>query len=286
MIRKEIPSSTILPSKIVLFKFDSVFEFYDYLNDKINKNYREAFEHVINNDESWVGENYDECMQALKCGYANNVNQLSKTVKLTEKYFSEGHINKTRLENYYCGSRPNVANYVQGLPLNMMRLKKAPQTNKIINIIFDCSINCRERKRTVCEKFNNALAYIYKVCLKGYKVRLSALAPFNIDKVQEAPFLLIKLKDESEPFNLTKLSYPCTSVSFFRAFCVRNFYQIYRHFVENKKTNINYSKGAGIPLYHVDSEKRNNLLSAITEPNTTTLYVNLYSDLERTFNNL
>lgn len=286
MIKKEIHPGTTLPSKIVLYKFNSVFKFYDHLTEKFDKFYLRVFKTLIGEDDERIGENYEECMQALKCGYANNVNELSKTIRLTEKYFSEGQANKSRLENYYCGSRPNVANYIQGLPLNMMRLKKTPQPRKIVNIIFDCAVSCVEEKEDVCKMFNNILAYIYKVCLRGYKVRLSLLAPFNVNKTQEAPFLMIKLKDEDEPFNLTKLSYPCTSVSFFRAFCIKAFYDIYWRYIENKQAKDSFDSGGGVPLYRVNNEKRSSLLSAISEPNTTTLYVNLYSDLERTFNNL
>lgn len=286
MIKKEIHPDTTLPSKIVLYKFNSVFDFYDFLNENFTKPHWNLFELHVNARKHWIGENYEECMQALKCGYKNNVKELSKTIKLTEKYFSEGQANKSRLENYYCGSRPNVANYIQGLPLNMMRLKKTPQPKKIVNIIFDCDVSCNQKKKQVCERFNNILAYIYKVCLKGYKVRLSLLSAFNVNRAKEAPFILIKLKDETEPFNLTKLSYPCTSVSFLRAFCIIAFYQIYWHLAENKQSEDSYVQNAGMPLYSVNSNKRSSLLSAISEPNTTTLYVNLYSDLERTFNNL
>lgn len=286
MIKKEIATDTFCPSKIFLYKFESIFEFYDFLNEKFDDRHRTTFQTFIDGNPKWIGEDYNECMQALKLGYANSVQAMSKTIKLTEKYFTEGQLKKNRVENYYCGSRPNVANYVQGLPLNMMRMKKAPQPKKIINIIFDNAVGYGQKKSFVCKKFNEILSYVYKVCLKGYKVRLSLLSAFNVNRVDNAPFLLIKLKEEDEPFNLSKLSYPCTSVSFFRAFCLIAFYDIYRQLIEKKGDHTNYTSSAGTPFYNVSSDKRNSLLSAISEPNTTTLYVNLYSDLERTFNNL
>lgn len=281
MIEKYINVQSPKFDKLHCFKFESLNEFKDFLTNNLTSQQICNANWFYEYKKRFYCNSVEECFEYIEKGYPNKAKTLAKTVKMTSKAFQQGSQPRIEHDNYYYGSRPNIQNTLIGLPKTMVRQRKQPKPKKILNVLIDTAVSWTITKKEYEYFFNNALAYVYRLALKGYSIRLSLLNCFSLGHRNTLPTIVVNLKHESQPFNLTRLSYPSVGLSFFRmlSYCC-----FYAHYLKTKYPEEVCSVG-GEPLYaNHNNQARLDILNAISEPNTTMIYVNYNSDLERTFN--
>lgn len=269
--------------------FNCAYYSYDNMQDLLETT--ELERHIRINDAAiderpiWFGvKNSQQVINYMKNGYDNSVDNLKQTVRLAEAKFTEGNIDRRKLKRSVYGSKVNVPNYLIGVPNCMYRNKKEPRPEKIITIYYDIAIGYFGRKEAYEEKSNEIMSYIVALEKKGYRVRLN-LFTSHTDKKQSNKiqnFFSLCIKHEDTPINIQKISYPTTSLSFFRYVELQCWY---RGFLNNYDENgVNCVDGCGYPLYHYPPDYRNTMLENIARDGETMLYVSHETDLKRMFN--
>lgn len=201
------------------------FEKYDSLN-AFEKSFERAENPVYTGKEceskekggSFCGtESFEEALSQLKNGRPEIISELKKDA---QKVSSSGVSFRTIRKNDFSGYAPNVGRALAGLPRDMRKKKRVQQPTKTVTLIYSCSAPGSVR-HTDLDKAGRAffrLAYNFE--MNGIKTRLFVL-PYAGEQPGNKAFCLVKLKDFSGRFDLTRLSFPLTSPSMLRRFGFR-----------------------------------------------------------------
>lgn len=229
-------------------------------------------------------ETSQQIINYMKNGYDNSVDNLKQTVRLAEAKFTEGNIARRKLKRSVYGSKVNVPNYLIGVPNCMYRNKKEPRPEKIVTVYYDITVHEDISQTTYEKKANEIMSYIVALEKKGYRVRLNIFSAhtqvFQAKKIQN--FFSLCIKHEDTPINIQKISYPTTSLSFFRYVELQCWYLGHLNNYSDKGNN--FVKGCGRPLYYLGYVYRNRVLENIARDGETMLYVSHETDLKRMFN--
>ena len=277
-----------LPSpqcRMRVYEFQNYNDFCETFNEIIaNKEFCLDMKFEINSNSKWFGNNFEEIVDYMNGKkFENSVDKLIQTIKFTERAYQQGDFQRKKAQSAVAGSRPNISNYINGLPNAMYRYKKAPRQEKILNIFLDVSVHGYVEQKEKEEKFNEIFAYLLKLQLKGIKYRLNLIKIANFGYLH-LPLVsfTIPLKREDEILNASRLAYPCISMSFFRGVILDGFYRV-RHYSKNKGE---YNEGVSKPFYCASSYIRASILQPLARDNDNVIYVSFKSDLERTFSEL
>ena len=112
------------------------------------------------------------------------------------------------------GYQVNVANYLLGIPTDMINKEATKKSQKIINIIVNSTVSAGVRTSDIIKA---GIYYITTIDLLekiGYRCNLYAMSNFSSDG--EIGMSMVKIKTDREPFNIKKLAFVLANPSFQR----------------------------------------------------------------------
>lgn len=204
---------TFYDKKINVGYFDSVNEYINYLEDTPR---------LLDRDKSSeTGDYHFTGTKSLKealdlCKYGDEelgtyvYNQVLKIDNIDT-------VNKNRQAyiNDIVGFTPNVPNYVMGIPTNMIRDNRTIIKSKIINIYINLSAHAGTSSDSIKKNAAKYVAAINKLEQEGY--RCNVYAGNCADTWSDDEYcVIVKVKGDREPLNLTKMAFPLCHPSMLR----------------------------------------------------------------------
>ena len=170
------------------------------------KQYREV------SGSDWRGDvSFKEAQDLLLHGYDKNIDAMVKRVGVLQK---EGSSRKTKRFADCVGYAPIVPNALMGTPNSMMNQKKVPIKNKVVTILYSPQVSCGVDASEVTEfgcKFINSVMNLER---NGYRVRIDYVDCYTSEGNDKRQYVLrIPLKNEHQPVNIKRLSFPLTHVA-------------------------------------------------------------------------
>lgn len=181
-------------------------------------------------------------------------------------------------EKRYCrnGYYPNVGKAVRGDTRCMAKYVNTTKASKIVEVIWDPGASSSEIQETIAAQGVKLLAKIKALEIMGYRVKLFVQGFKGRPETNEIYMCRITIKEENQPLDLSRISYPLANVNMLRQWVF--------HWYENLP-DARYIDGYGVSLYRWDGYKRKQVLDAVNIK-ANQYYVNLGTDIESLFNPL
>lgn len=209
--------------KMKLVEFDSLLDFYNYIN---NTPINEAFEYrkhdlssVKENHHNWSGtKSYEEAVELFKNGWTLGAQDLTQKLKLAETDKQVQMTAKNILS--MCGYQAIVPLYLNGVPNNMVNKRLTPVKQKVITINKALSASAGVSTQILMNESVKCFQIIKKIEASGVRVNLNLMISTGHVIVK------IRLKSSTEKLNISKLAFPLVHVSMFRRLYFR-FVEVY-----------------------------------------------------------
>lgn len=144
-----------------------------------------------------------------------------------KKYKTNGCKDKPTIKKDVVGHSVNVPLYLSGAPRCMYK-RMNTINNKIINIIYNCSVPCMVDQDDIVKTTTELMKNIIKLEQDGYRVNLYIMEYNDND---DGYGFLLKLKTDRETLNIKKLCFPLVSSSFLRRIDFRIKERLYKDWI-------------------------------------------------------
>lgn len=251
----------------IMETYDDFSEFFTTCDSREwNDDFYEKARTRYSDDDDWAGASYNQAREFMVYGYKESVKQTSSDIDKLQK---QSIINKPKRQRDYVGFSPIIPNVINGYPKSMWNDKRKQMSSRVITILYDVSIACGISREEMRKRGAEITSYIMNIERLGYRVRIDVLDGF----CGEQKYLLrIPIKNENNPINLKRISFPMTHTAFSRTLG----FDWYERLPKGK-----YMGGYGTPIYAVDSVDRKKLFERILDG--TEYYLNYKSDLNEVF---
>lgn len=163
-------------------------------------------------DKRFTGtDNWAEAQNLLATGYKDGCKDLLNCetgVKVANE------INRAKVARNYAGYAPCVPAAIIGMPKTMYHKTKVISKQPVINLYYDCGVNCSIGTGTMIQGGKNLYSLINYLDTHGVRVNLFLLVAAC--KADNFAYLCIKAKNSDTPVNPQLISYPLIHPSFFR----------------------------------------------------------------------
>lgn len=112
------------------------------------------------------------------------------------------------------GCAPNVPAYLCGAPNSMIAIKKEQQKTRTLSILFNARVACNIRTNQIIEASAKILSAILNIESQGIRVELLYTAAVYDHNQNIMP--IIKIKNQQQPLDVTKIAYVFAHPSMFR----------------------------------------------------------------------
>jgi hypothetical protein len=274
MQRKQIESSGF---KILYEKFDNTHELVKVLSEREpNADYKRQGE--LTKDrlrESWHGVNkMEKAHELLYYGWNKEIEAFKKQIKVNSSNLN--YKKKARIFADYVGSAPIVANAIMGIPTAMVGTNYKPKRNKVLNMLVDCGVSAHVETRQILEWGAKVVAIINRLEREGYRCRVEVMYNFGNSGGSTQQILRFKVKEESEPIDLQRFTFPMAHPAMFRAIGFQ---------WEETLPGGRALSGKGSPLYTYSHSDRDKILEMINDSSSKLIYTNYRTDLEDVLRN-
>lgn len=177
-------------------------------NGGYNRNYRD--------DETFIGVNtYEEAANMLRYGYAPNIQEVRTKINKTINTVTSK--NGIAFRNDVVGFAPNVPNAIMGVPQSMISMKRVPKRAKVIHMIVDIGVLGKKTAEQVNSWGIKLIEKIISLEMSGYRIRLEYLKCISNDQNNNYFLVRVLMKNEFNPFDLKRMSFPLSHVAMQRA---------------------------------------------------------------------
>lgn len=159
-----------------------------------------------------AGVPYEQALKYVVSGYAENYDKYLSIKKQIDKSVPI-FVDRREPVKSVAGSRPNIVNFIAGVPNNMYKLQRKEE-NKFITIHFNLGYPHYTTQEQVRNRGILSLNLIKLLELNGYKVKLNTF--FLIYEGNEIMYIKVNLKRHGELISERKCYYPMCSKEFFR----------------------------------------------------------------------
>jgi hypothetical protein len=202
--------------KTIIRKFESVFQFTDYLNKGSNsKLFKDKTDSNEPDRENKVGtESYEEAQKLFSFGDRKSFELIKRTANKAQLKGSGNYIRSTT-QLGVVGYVPNISAYMAGSPRCMMQRTRVTRTSsKVINVLYNCAFPWSASKKEIIEQGVKVLEFVNESERKGYRVNL--YASVFADRENEAVGMMVRIKSSEQALDLLKIAYPIINPSFLR----------------------------------------------------------------------
>lgn len=228
--------------KSVIRKFESVFQFTEYLNKENNsKLFKNKADSNEPDRENKVGtESYEEAQKLFSFGDRKSFELIKRTATKTQLKGS-GSFTRNTTQLGVVGYAPNIAAYMAGSPRCMMQRTRVTRTSsKVINVLYNCAFPWSASKEQIIEQGVKVLEFVNESERKGYRVNL--YASVFADRENEAVGMMVRIKSSEQALDLLKIAYPIINPSFLR----RHYFRFLE--VEKQISNKRWTSSYGRPV--------------------------------------
>lgn len=207
----------------IIRKFDSVFQFTEYLNHgEVSKLWRGRSLDSKEGDMEFTGTaSYEEAQQLLCYGDRRSL-ELIKRSTTTARLNGTGDFTRRTTRLSAVGYMPHIGAYLAGSPRCMIqRTKETRNSNKVINALYNCATPWNTPKSKIIEQGAKVLAFVNEAERKGYRVNLYASMFSKTKQGDEKIAVLLRIKAAEQMLDLLKTVYPIVNSSFLRRHCFR-----------------------------------------------------------------
>lgn len=160
---------------------------------------------------SWEGVNsYEEAMNFLRDGHQPTVDAIKEKFKIS----ASGTGKRFTFQNNIVGFAPVVPLALKGVPNSMVNMVAKPMKNKVIDVYYDITCNCGTSSDTIIKNGQKVLGAIMELETQGYRFNLYAVQGYC--RSGSADMLIVKVKSDSQPLDLKRISFPLCHTAFFR----------------------------------------------------------------------
>jgi hypothetical protein len=161
--------------------------------------------------ESWNGvRSYEEAHDYMKNGYQPTVESMRGVLKATRS----GEGKRFSFQNQIQGFVPVVPLALKNVPNCMINMQMKPIKAKVVDIYYDMGASCGVDSNDIIKAGQVLLGTVIEMEKQGYRFNLYACQSYSGGG--GCDFLMVKVKDASQPLDLKRISFPLTHTAFFR----------------------------------------------------------------------
>lgn len=198
--------------KVMYYRFDSIFEFIEYLTTTpINKDIFYDPHSISGSYDFCKTHTFEEAIELIKYGYHENFDKLMELKLKLEKYVKLSS-KKNKQYNFYVGYAPDVKAYLEGSPLSM--LNKTSNVRKKIDIYMNSSFYGNTSSEAIFNRGAIVLTLIEILESLGFSVDFHLFEMSTAG--EQMHFSDFILKKDNERLNPQKLYFPLCHPSWIR----------------------------------------------------------------------
>lgn len=201
--------------------FDSVHSFVDTISSRpmngafkkagVKSSVRKSPDHA-----EWSGTwSMEEADDLMRNGYPDGLKSLLEAGRQMALHTTQ-RVRKERRVNVV-GCAPHIGNAIIGLPKSMIEIKKLPNKQRALSIIYDCGASCGVGANELGKGGANAMALLKYIESRGISVNFYVMVSASTGGHHAAA--VVKVKDAKQRLNPLLCSYPITHPSFMRRHC-------------------------------------------------------------------
>lgn len=161
--------------------------------------------------DKWNGvKSYDEALDFMKNGYQPTVESLRSAFKFNK----QGEGTRFSFQNEIQGFAPVVPLALKNVPNSMMNVRMKPIKAKVVDVYYDMTVSCSIKSDDIIEAGRKLLASIISLEKQGYRFNLYAVQTYSDSN--SCDMLTVRVKRDSQPLDLKRVSFPLTHTGFFR----------------------------------------------------------------------
>lgn len=200
--------------KLQAERFETFDQFLNSLKKPVNQYFKGRQLGSETGSRPFTGtKNIEEAFDVLRGGYTAPLKKLKASEKLATAQVQNIYRQQTRL--HVCGVLPHIPNAILNLPLSMIDYYKRPQKSKVVNIVYNITVNCGTSTEEMIRAGIQLLQLCKNVEASGYRLNLYITALCHTDEDHVIGWML-KLKDSKQPFDILKLCFPLVHPSMLR----------------------------------------------------------------------
>ena len=162
-------------------------------------------------NKDFAGETFSDAFDLLDNGDAKRAAMIKAEGEILNE--AQGGT-MPRIEVGVYGCVPSVPNYLRGVPTNMMRVKREPKRNPIIDVYVDTGIAWYIKLKDAAIATAKVANVVTAVEMSGVRVNLYCV--YGTHERKDAAGFCVKVKDSSAPLNLLNIAFPMTNSAFCR----------------------------------------------------------------------
>lgn len=198
--------------QIMYYRFDSIFEFVEYLTNTPIKEDIFYSPSSISGDYSFCKtQSFEEAIELIKYGYHEDFDKLMELKLKLEKYIKLSS-KKNKQYNFYVGYVPDVKAYLEGSPLSM--LNKTNNVRKKIDIYMNSSFYGGTSSEAIFNRGAIVLTLVEILESLGFSVDFHLFEMSTVGN--QMHFSDFVLKKDNERLNPQKLYFPLCHPSWIR----------------------------------------------------------------------
>ena len=143
------------------------------------------------------------------------------------------------------GFAPIVPLALMGVPESMRSSRMVQSKSKVVTVLIDCTASAYVKADDIARSATELVGTVSGLEKQGYRVNL--IAGFVSNSQRETSFVGVKIKDASQPLNLSRILFPFTTAAFMR----RGGFAWYE-----TKEGIHHDWGYGVPIIRYSSRKQ------------------------------
>lgn len=200
--------------KTVCREFTGLEEFYKYICDTpFNEAFRWHGHASVNESQHFTGtKNFEEAVQLFKNGWDAGVKHVQLALKNLPTAETTTFIQKTLYD--VVGFQCSVPRYLQGIPTNMVNIKKTPVKQKVVTLNKIVNYTAQYDSNDIIKWGAETIRVIEAIERKGIRVKLNIVISNTAGS--EVEVVKIPVKKPEERLNLSKLAFPLAHTSMFR----------------------------------------------------------------------
>lgn len=163
-------------------------------------------------DTGWYGVgSSQEALDLCANGWGAKMRQVTAMTREAKRRIPAS---RSRMVNDVCGFAPVVPLALAGCPMSMISTVQVPRKSRTIDLYYDMTLSCTLPSSRLMSMGMGICEAVMRLEASGYRVRLSMMQSYADYK--DGDHLIIRIKDETQPFNLERMCFPLFNPAMFR----------------------------------------------------------------------
>lgn len=201
-------------AKQIFKKFDSLAMFHDYLQRNETQPYFVGLESSKRESDFYGTKSYEEAENLFLYGDKESAEKIEKGGVSDLRKHLKLDANRRQIHCAVTGFAPHVPNYIAGVPTCMINAKVVRQKAKVLNLVYNISVNGTVDAYDMQNVAIKMLSAIMQCEANGVRINLY-VCDISEKSGQQIGWLL-RIKDSGQHLDVLKTAYPLTNTSMLR----------------------------------------------------------------------